>query len=366
MNAKNSSFVAAMFAACVGLPSAWAAGGDPNDPGRQPFVNDGPDMAIPLNDWDSKPQEFIANRRHTEKGTTKAATDRATVYRPISVCRVIDTRGLSAAIAIPGPLAPNSTTNVNSAGFCGIPISGVAGLSVSFHVLNLTVNNGGFISFLQQGTPVSGVNAVFNPGASWTAATANISILNDSGNFAIYIAASSVQVIVDVNGYYQDLNQLDVGTQELDINGNTTGDTLGVTNSGSGSALTVGAFGGGTALTISGGPVRAAGAGVNSSTFASIHEVNTAASFGAGGTLCGPSYPAYTVIDNPQANGDANAILLITPRYNGVTGPNVQYEAYYYATGSCVTAANGHWMIHRTDNASHMNGYRFDVLIIKP
>ena len=92
---------------------------------------------------------------------------------PSHVCRLIDTRGNPAAIAIAGPLAANSTTNVNSAGFCGIPNNGeVAGISLSFHVFNTTVNNGGYISFLQQGAAISGTNAVFNPGAQWTAATA--------------------------------------------------------------------------------------------------------------------------------------------------------------------------------------------------
>jgi hypothetical protein len=357
-----------MFVASVSLSTASAAGGDPNDPAlQQQSVNHGPDMAIPLVNWDVQSQAFIATLGQARKGTTKAATDKATVYRPISVCRLIDTRGFSAAIAIPGPLAPNSTTNVNSAGFCGIPNDGtVAGLSVSFHVLNLTVNNGGFISFQQQGAPVNGVNAVFNPGSSWTATTANISIPNDSGNFGIFIAASRVQVIVDVNGYYQDLGEVDVGTQELDIYGNTTGDTFQITNTGGGSALTVGASGGGRALTINSGSVRATGAGVNSNTFATIHQVNTAGSFGAGGTLCAPGFPSFSVINNAQANGDPNAILLITPRYNGALGPNVQYEAYYYSSGSCVAAANGHWMVHRTDNAGFLDGYQFDVLVIKP
>lgn len=369
MNAKHSRLLGVMFVACVALPSAWAAGNDPNDSAQQPLVSNGPGMDIPLVNWDSKPQEFIANRRHAEKGTTKAATDIATVYRPISVCRLIDTRGLSAAIAIPGPLAPNSMTNVNSAGFCGIPNNGsVAGLSVSFHVLNLTVNNGGFISFLQQGTPVSGVNAVFNPGASWTAATANVSILNDSGNFAIYIAASSVQVIVDVNGYYQDLGNLDVGSQELDIVGNTTGDLLELNNTtGTGSALSLDGSAE-SAVTIYSGKLHVPGAATtNSNGPVFTHTVNTAA-FGAGGTICG-GFPAYTVLDHPYSNGNPNAVIFVQPNAGSGTsaasaGP---FELYYLFATSCTPAlGTARWSIRDKSGAAHVNGSKFSVMVISP
>ena len=75
-----------------------------------------------------------------------------------------------------------------------------------------------------------------------------------------------------------------------------------------------------------------------------------------------------TVVDNSQLNGVPGAIMMITPRHcSGGFHPNVQYEAFYYTTGGgCVTAADNHWMIHRTDDASHLNGLQFNILIIKP
>jgi hypothetical protein len=370
MNARNSTVFATMFVAAVSLSTASAAGNEPNDQAwQQRVVNHGPDMPVPLANWDNEPQAFIASLRQARKGTTKAATDIATVYRPISVCRLIDTRGLSAAIAIPGPLSPNSTTNINSAGFCGIPNNGlVAGLSVSFHVLNLTVNNGGFISFLQQGAPVTGVNAVFNPGASWTAATANISIPNDSGNFAIYIAASSVQVIVDVNGYYQDLGDLDVGSQQLDIVGNTTGDLFELNNTtGTGSALSLDGSAG-SAVTIYSGKFRVSGADTNNSNGPVFtHTVNTSP-FGAGGTICG-GFPAFTVLDHPYLNGNPSAVIFVQP--NAGSGASAAsagpFELYYLLATSCTPAVGtARWSIHDKSGAAHLNGSKFSVMVVSP
>jgi len=339
-----------------------ASSDDPSAAG--PVVTSGVYKTIPLQTWKVDSRSF-AGQLSSRHGTTKAATDLASVYRPITPCRLIDTRGFSAAIAVAGPLAPNSTTNINAAGFCGIPNnSEVAGISLSFHVFNNTVNNGGYIAFQQQGAAVTGVNAVFNPGAQWTAATANVSIPNDTGNFSIFIANSQVQVIIDVNGYYQDLNFLDVGTQELDIVGNATGDLFELNNAGTGTAL--GLSSNGDAIRVYSGSVRASGAGVGTNTFATIHQVNTAGNFGAGGTLCAAGFPSYSVIDNDQANGDPNAILFITPRYNSLAAQNVQYEAYYYTSGSCVAAANNHWMVRKTDGTAYLNTSRFNILVIKP
>ena len=129
------------------------------------------------------------------------------------------------------------------------------------------MSNGGYIAFQQQGAAVTGVNAVFNTGAQWTAATANVSIPNDSGNFSIFIANSQVQVIVDVNGYYQDMDFVDVGTQELDISGDmcSSCNLFELTNTGAGSALALNSSSG-TAIQINSGGLRSVGAGVGTNT----------------------------------------------------------------------------------------------------
>jgi hypothetical protein len=321
----------------------------------------------PLQNWAVDSKTFVETLHAQREGQLKAATDRAAVFRPVPICRLFDTRGFAAAIVVPGPIAPNTTTNITAAGACGIPNNGqVVGISLSFHVQNLTVNNGGFITFVQQGSPIAGTNAVFNPGAQWTAATANISIPNGSGNFAMRVANSQVHVIVDVNGYYQNLNELDVGTQELDINGNTAGDVFGVNNVGSGSALAL--QGAGDALRIYSGRVRAAGAGINTSGFAFIHQVNATAAFGAGGTLCG-GFPAFSIMNHPMLNDQPNAIVIITALNSGAfptpsAGP---WVAYHILSGSCSPAIpGGRWAINDRGNAALTNGSRFSVMVITP
>ena len=334
----------------------------------------GPAMTIPLRSWPVDVQSFVAQHRATAKGSLKAATDRATVYRPVPVCRLIDTRGNPAFFTLAGPLAPGST-NIPAAGRCGIPSTGVAGISLSFHVLNLTVNNGGFIAFLQQGAPVNGTNAVFNPGAMWTAATANVSIPNDSGNFAIFIAQSTVHVIVDVNGYYQDMDFVDVGTQELDISGNVDGgDVFEALNTGTGSALAGTNFGTGPALRIGGGSFAVAGAGIGSGTTAFIFEVDTAA-FGSGGNLCG-GVPSIAVIDHPMLNGDPNAMVLITARENAPSSLGPAFpapsasggavSAFYLSGGICsAAAATNHWAVRDKSGEALVNVSQYSVFIIK-
>src|SRR4029077_16734615 len=98
-------------------------------------IQGGPNMIVPLKSWPVDAQSFIAQHQKTGGGTLKAATDLATVYRPIPVCRLIDTRGFPAFITIPGPLLAGSNTNVTPNGACGIPKVDVAGLSVAITVM---------------------------------------------------------------------------------------------------------------------------------------------------------------------------------------------------------------------------------------
>ena len=361
------------------LAAPWSGQMLQTDPGDV-VITRGPYMTIPLESWPVDVQSFIKARKAAAKpkGNLKAATDPATVYRPIPVCRLVDTRGNPAWITIPGPLLAGSTTPVPAAGRCGsIPSTGVAGLSVSFHILNLTPNNGGTIALLAQGAPPNGVNAVFNPGAQWTASTANVSIPDDSGNFEIQIASSNVQVVIDVNGYYQDLDFVDTGTQELDIHGNVSCGSPGckvfeVTNEGNGAAVVGTNLGGGPGLQLGLGSFAVSGAGINSGTAAFILEVKNTAAFGAGGNVCG-GQPSIVVIDHPMLNGDSSAMVLVTPRENApssVASPaplmnGGPYAAFYVGAAACSPSAANHWAVRDTSGAALPNHGQFSVFIIK-
>ena len=324
----------------------------------------------PLEDWEVDREAGVAEVRAKLYANAKAPQDKATVFRPVAPCRLVDTRGTGTggAFVINGPLAPNSSTNVSTNGLCGIPTSFVAGLSLSFHVQNATVNNGGYISFLQQGAPVSGTNAVFNFGAVWTAATANVSIPNSSGDFAVFIALSQVELVVDVNGYYQDLNSLDVGTQQLDLTGSTpSGATFGFRNSSdTGTAVDIQATG--TALSIGGGRIRVAGAGANTNEAAFVHVANASANFGtlaSSGNLCSGTAlgKSLTIIDHPYLNNNPNALLFLTP--SGTR--NQIHEPFYVTDNLCASAvANNKWAIAGLSQTAYVTGDRFNVLIINP
>lgn len=329
----------------------------------------------PLRDWPVDSAAFIKSIA-ARAGGPKAAEDVVSVYRPVSPCRLFDTRGFPAALAIAGPFAPNSTTNINSAGACGIPMGlPVVGLSITITVQNLTPGSGGYIATQQQGAPVNAINAVL--AGEWTSTTANVPIPNRSGNFSVYLSTAQAHVIVDVNGYYQDLGNLDTGTQQFDVLGNTVGDVFSVANanatgtaiaasSGTGVALRASAGTTGTAVLVGTGAFRVSGAGVGSTTsFATIHEVDTSATYPTG-TICS-GFPAYSVFDHPLANGDPNALLIITPRSNlGVGAFNGVVAAYYSPGPGCgVVQSSAKWLIRRMDGTALPNGAQFSILIIK-
>lgn len=327
-------------------------------------MGNGTYKSIPLQSWAVDAKAFIDAHKASASGNLKAeATDKATVYRPIPVCRLIDTRGFPAFITIAGPLLAGSNTNVNVNGACGIPTTGVAGLSVAVTVDNLTPSKGGFISLLQQGSPVNGVTAVFNTGAVWTAGTSNISIPDDTGNFYIHIDQSNVHVVIDVNGYYEDLDSVNVGTQELDIQGNSAGDTFEVSNLGAGSALAGSAFGGGAGVKINSGSFAVSGADINSGTAAFVFEVNTASNVCSGNT-------SEAQINHPLLNGDAKALLLVTAR-EGTTasvgtapaGSAGAVAAVWHACGT--TDPNGRWGIRDKSGAALVNHSQYSIFIIK-
>jgi hypothetical protein len=321
-------------------------------------------MAVPLQNWPAQKRWVV--QAALANGRDKAATDAATVYRPVTPCRLVDTRG-GAPITLTSPFlggaAPNGNVQtVTTAGNCGIPTSYVRGLSLSFHLYNYTTSNGGYIQFTNVGANAPIANAVFNVGALWTAATANVPT-SLSGSFDVHVIQSNIDLIIDVNGYYQDLDQLDVGTQQLDISGSTTGDLFELANTATGSALSTGNYSTGPALRIYAGKVSAYNAGVGTTTFSFVHQVNTTA-YGSGGTICG-GFPAYSVLDHPMLNGDANAMIYVTPRRQASGAiPSGNIVTYYMPGSGCSPSTSGRWMIQDASGAALPNTAQFSVMII--
>lgn len=96
-----------------------------------------------------------------------------------------------------------------------------------------------------------------------------------------------------------------------------------------------------------------------------VHEVVT----GAGGNVCG-TFAGDTVIDHPLANGNPNAIIVVTHNAGqtsfppGLIGAPAIPNVYYDDANVCGNAAN-RWVIHGSDHTLTDND-RFNVFIEKP
>ena len=332
-----------------------------------------PSNYVPMNNWDA-PKTF---KSRVLGDGQKAATDATSVFRPLPLCRLMDTRvGQPSALGVNGGvLLANNGRIITPAGACGLPTGSVAALSLSFATQNTTVNNGGYLTFIPTpASPVAGSNMVFNPGEQWASTTANVGTAGNA-SFVAFVANSTVHLIIDINGYYQTLGNLDSNDQ-LDIFGATAGDLFELNNtSASGTALGVNAGAtGGKAITVYSGAVRVAGAGVGSNQFVFQFNVDTAGTASAGtGTGCFSGTSTIHVITHPLLNGDPGAIMFITPKDNnaGSDGPHASgssFRALYLGTaGSCGggTGTNK-WAIQDVTGNNLANGAKFNIMVIKP
>ena len=109
----------------------------------------------------------------------------------------------------------------------------------------------------------------------------------------------------------------------------------------------------GTALQLNGGlRIRDVG---GSGTPAFTHTTSAA-------NNCG-TFDEYSAIDNPYANGVANAIILIT-RNAGLNGGAVDRQ--FGVVQTVPGCPFGRWLIRAEDGAAIPNGLRFNVLVITP
>jgi hypothetical protein len=247
---------------------------------------------------------------------------------------------------------------------------------VSFVTQNTTVNNGDHLTFIPTpASPINDTNLVFNTGSVWAGTTANVNTAGD-GSFVAYVAQSTVHLIVDINGYYQDMDTLDTNTA-LDIIGAMIGELFQVTNTGTGQAIRASNFIAGgtafqadasntasTAIRVSSGKFAVSGVASGSTTtsgsFVFTHTV-TAASINA-------SCPARSNIDHPMLNGVPNARLIVTPYNEFGTGltttatPQGMLAAEYVGAEN-VCAANQFRLFF---DANAVVGTRYTVMVISP
>ena len=290
-------------------------------------------------------------------------------FRPLTPCRLLDTRNLGAPIGGPA-FSPDTVRTISPqvpapANKCNIPSLNVKALQVVFSTQNYTVNSGGYITFKAPGAAITTVNTVYNLGAQWAAASAVVPT-NGAGEFDIWVATATAEVIVDVTGYYSDLGDITTGTQQFDLRGNTGGVVMEMYNAGAGQVLALHADGGGVALNIVTGSLTINGAGVINSTTAPVFTFKVTAA-----NLC--TNTQFAIINHTLLTNAPGAQVMMSPRYifdasTDAPPANTSISAFYQtlAANACGTTlpAAGYWLV-RLGAGSHALGMAYNVMIIK-
>jgi len=130
--------------------------------------------------------------------SAESAVSQKGTYYPLKSARLLDTRTANGGHQ--RPVAPRETMTYNVAGLGGVPASGVAAV-----VINLTVTRAtssiGFVTAWPSNTTRPGVSSI-NYVAGVTRANIATVPMNSSGKMSLYNSAGSVDVIVDVVGFY--------------------------------------------------------------------------------------------------------------------------------------------------------------------
>ncbi len=188
--------------------------------------------AIP--NWYAPPTWTPAQSASGGSGLTDVTSPRA--FIGINPCRIADTRGLGwTGQAGPPSLNANVTRNFQITGVvagvpaqCGIP-TGAEAVSFNFAVTNITAN-GNLIAFPAGGAPPTVSSLNWQTGF---AALSNAAVIPVSAGGAISVrvnaAASTTDLIIDVNGYY--------GTTP-----NTAGNYFSISNNSGGYSITTNNF----------------------------------------------------------------------------------------------------------------------------
>jgi acetyl esterase/lipase len=122
-------------------------------------------------------------------------------FYPLSPCRLVDTRGPAGAWGAPS-LGTGETRIFPVSGSCGVPPDATA-LSVNVTAVSPTAP--GFLTFFEAGAPLPATSTL-NAGAGQTRANNGIfPLLGRPRALAVYcgLGTGSVDVVVDVNGYFK-------------------------------------------------------------------------------------------------------------------------------------------------------------------
>jgi hypothetical protein len=347
-------------------------------------------MNPPLQNW-SAPQFLDATQGVSASRTMNLPSDKVstkTVLNAISFtaivpCRLVDTRGVFSPVYAGGPFAAGEIRTYRTQGNCALPAGTNRIEAVSIAITTPPTSVTGEIETVPHGGVLGNTVDMVIQASQWNSVSAVVKV-DVNGDFDTQLRYTPGNVVIDVNGYYTQLNAANtsdyfnvVGNYTLDggllysNEGGAIGAAINAQNSvGSSVHLAQGV----NAIDVVGGGLRVRGAGVNSPTTVLTHKVDTSNPLGTGtGTLCG-GFPAYSVIDNPYSNGNPNAILLVTENQNnnngGTTGSETHVGTYWLIPGNActnsATAANKWAIVINHGSGSYVSGTQYNVMIVTP
>jgi hypothetical protein len=186
---------------------------------------------VPLKNW-AAPAWWSPPRAH---GVTTLTDTNPLPFIAINPCRVADTRGNGFTGQYgPPALVANATRSFTIAGQCGVPVTAAA---VSFNFLALNVSNTGDLRVFPAGGGLPLVSTLNYNANTPNIANAAVVPLGTGGAITVQADATSIDLIIDLNGYYYDSTLGSLGSGKyLGIAGsrNSGGIVIG-SNSGSGS-----------------------------------------------------------------------------------------------------------------------------------
>ena len=353
-------------------------------------VSPAPEMSPPLVNWAAPQYYNVPRGAYSSDGTfgsktanLKAARTVAT-FIPVPPCRLVDTRGLFNPVYAGGAFANNEVRVYTATGNCGIPAGSNRVQAVSIALTTLPTQSSGDIEVIANNATLGGTVLMVIQAGLWNSATTQTGV-DSAGNFKVQArlqpaADTTTHMAIDINGYYAAMDPANTN-DFFSIVGNfdADGGLLSITEQGTiGAALRAVGLGGtdvrlaqGTnAIDIRQGGLRAAGAGINTPTFAFIHQTAS----GVSGNICDstvePTLNAqYTRLANAQtfdaAANLSGLLLFVQQQGTGTTKPvSVVYAAAKKCANAAASAGNGWYLFSST--TPFVAGEFYNVMVVKP
>jgi hypothetical protein len=347
-------------------------------------------MNPPLQNW-SAPQFLDATQGVSASRTMNLPSDKVSAkavlnaisFTAIVPCRLVDTRGVFSPVYAGGPFAAGEIRTYRTQGNCALPAGTNRIEAVSIAITTPPTSVTGEIETVPHGGVLGNTVDMVIQASQWNSVSAVVRV-DANGDFDTQLRYTPGNVVIDLNGYYTQLNAANT-SDYFNVVGNYNSDggllyslesgAVGAAvraqnNVGSDARLAQGV----NAIDVAGGGLRVRGAGVGTPTFVFQHTVNTAGPYGGAGTLCGTSsvlVTSGTILDNPYTNGNPNAILFVTPTsgngtsYGNHNPVNAGFVVFYGPV--CTNDTSQRWAIFSQPPSTALpNGETFNVMVIVP